>query len=222
MEAFEEAFKKTTDSVEETIQTVTGLTNKVQELQREIESTKSVISSGIYIRWGRRSCPGTTELVYEGFAGGGDYDQNGASSNYICLPKDPIFDCDERTAGSVSRVYGAEYETSDATFHTDLHDKEVPCAVCHVIGRSVVMIPAKNACYSGWHTEYSGYLMSSYHGHKGNKELVCMDGNPEMADGSDDGNQNGALFYFAKAACGSLKCPPYSENKALTCVVCSK
>ncbi|XP_052761897.1 uncharacterized protein LOC128204523 [Mya arenaria] len=223
MESFEELLKKTTGSVEEKMQTIKALSNTAQELQREIQTLKSidVKSSGIYTRWGRRSCPGTTELVYEGFAGGGEFNQYGASSNYICLPKDPIFNGDGRKAGLVSRVYGAEYETSDATFNKDLHDKEVPCAVCRVVG-SIVMVPARNACYSGWHTEYSGYLMSSFYGHYGNKELVCMDGNPEKAEGSNADSQNGALFYFAQAFCGSLKCPPYSENKALTCVMCSK
>ncbi|XP_052761878.1 uncharacterized protein LOC128204504 [Mya arenaria] len=196
MDAIDESLKKTTDNVEENIQTISGLTNKVQELQSEIEPLKSVevMSSGIYTRWGRRSCPGTTELVYEGFAGGGKFNDKGAS----------------------------KYETVYATFHTNLYEEDVPCAVCRVVGRSVVMIPARNVCYSGWHTEYSGYLMSSYYGHEGNKELVCMDGNPEKAEGSDSSNLNGALFYFAQAICGSLKCPPYSENKALTCVVCSK
>ncbi|XP_052763071.1 uncharacterized protein LOC128205460 [Mya arenaria] len=224
MDAFDESLKKTIGYVKEYIQTITGLTNKVQKLQSQIESTKSVevMSSGIYIRWGRRSCPGSAELVYEGFAGGGHYTNKGASSGYICLPKDPIFESDGRKAGSGSTVYGAEYETNTATFHTSLHDEDVPCAVCRVVGRSVVMIPARNVCYSGWHTEYSGYLMSDHDGHPGNKELVCMDGNPEKAEGSDAGDQNGALLYFAQAICGSLKCPPYSENKALTCVVCSK
>ncbi|XP_052763156.1 uncharacterized protein LOC128205502 [Mya arenaria] len=224
MEAFEELSKKTTGSVEENMQTLIGLTNTVQELQKEIQTLKSVDvkSSGVYTRWGRRSCPGTTELVYEWFAGGGHYNQKGASSNYICLPQDPILNSDGRKAGAVSKVYGAEYQTDTATFHKNLHNEDVPCAVCRVVGKGVVMIPARNACNNGWQTEYFGYLMSSYYGHEGNKELVCMDENPEKAEGSDGGDQNGALFYFAQAFCGSLKCPPYSEDKALTCVVCSK
>ncbi|XP_052761915.1 short-chain collagen C4-like [Mya arenaria] len=224
MDAIDESLKKTTGYVEENIQTISGITNKLQELQSKIESLKSVevVSSGIYTRWGRRSCPGSTEMVYEGFAAGGLHSHKGASSNYICLPQDPIFDGDGRKAVNNNKVYGAEYETGSATFQKNLYEEDVPCAVCRVIRRSVVMIPARNACYSGWHTEYSGYLMSEYYGHEGNKELVCMDGNPEQAEGSDSGNQNGALFYFAQAVCGSLKCPPYSENKALTCVVCSK
>ncbi|XP_052764833.1 short-chain collagen C4-like [Mya arenaria] len=224
MEAFGDSLKEATSSMDVQIQKITELTNAVQKQHEEIESLKTgdLKSSSVYTRWGRRSCPGTTEMVYEGFAAGGDHNHKGASSNYICLPQDPIYDDDGRNAASVSKIYGAEYEIGSATFHTSLHDEEVPCAVCHVVGRSVVMIPARNACYSGWHTEYSGYLMSSYHGHAGNKEIVCVDGNSEKAEGSDGGDQNGALFYFAQAVCGSLKCPPYSENKALTCVVCSR
>ncbi|XP_052761870.1 uncharacterized protein LOC128204497 [Mya arenaria] len=224
MEAFGDSLKEATSSMDVQSQKIAELTNTVQKHQGEIKSLKTVhgMTSGLYTRWGRRSCPGTTELVYEGFAGGGYYTHEGSSSNYICLPQDPIFDSDGRKAGQVNKVYGAEYETVSATFHTSLHDEDVPCAVCRVIGRNVVMIPARNACYSEWHTEYSGYLMSQYQTHAGNKELICMDGNPEKAEGSDGGDQNGALFYFVQAVCGSLKCPPYSANKALTCVVCSK
>ncbi|XP_052761894.1 short-chain collagen C4-like [Mya arenaria] len=183
MEAYKESLKKTTVSVEETVQSISEVTNTVEKLQKEIRSFKSVDvkSSGLYTRWGRRSCPGTTEMVYEGFAGGGDHSHQGASSNYICLPLDPIFDDRGRKARSVSKVYGAEYETNSATFHTDLHNEDVPCVVCRVVGKSVVMIPARNACYSGWHKEYAGYLMSTHSSHPGNKELVCMDGNPEKA-----------------------------------------
>ncbi|XP_052765221.1 short-chain collagen C4-like [Mya arenaria] len=224
MEAYGDSLKEATSSMDVQMQKISELTNAVQKQHEEIESLKTgeVKSSGVYTRWGRRSCPGTTELVYEGFAGGGEYGHKGASSNYICLPQDPIFDDDGRKAGDVSKVYGAEYQTDSATFLASLHDEDVPCAVCRVVGRSIIMIPARNACYSGWHTEYSGYLMSSFYGHEGNKEVVCMDGNPEKAEGSDSGNQNGALFFVAQAVCSSLKCPPYRENKALTCVVCSK
>ncbi|XP_052761877.1 short-chain collagen C4-like [Mya arenaria] len=226
MEAFGDSLKEATSSMRilEPTWMYKELTNAMQKQQEKIESLKTgeVKSSGLFTRWGRRSCPGSTELVYEGFAGGGHYNEKGASSNYICLPHDPIYDDDGRNAGSVSKVYGAEYQTSSATFHTSLHDEDVPCAVCRVVGRNVVMIPARNACYSGWHTEYSGYLMSEHYSHFGNKELVCMDGIPEKAEGSNAGNQDGALLFFVQAICGSLKCPPYSENKALTCVVCSK
>lgn len=34
---------------------------------------------------------------------------------------------------------------------------------------SMLMMPARNDCPSGWTKEYHGYLMTSYHGHKNKK-----------------------------------------------------
>ncbi|XP_052762233.1 uncharacterized protein LOC128204869 [Mya arenaria] len=234
MDAIDENFKTVTDSIEKRFQTISDIAGKLEDLKKEIETLKTVdvetlktveiirtadvAGSSIYTRWGRRSCPGDTELVYEGFAGGGYYSNKGASNNYICLPKDPVFDVDGRNAGTVNLIYGAEYETS----HSNLQEHDVPCAVCRVVGKSIVMIPARKVCYSGWHTEYSGYLMSSYEGHTGNKDVVCMDGSPEAAEGTNSGSQDGALFYFVQIGCGALKCPPYRTDVDLTCVVCSK
>ncbi|WAR17513.1 hypothetical protein MAR_032107 [Mya arenaria] len=216
--------------MQEQLNSLIDIADTVKDLKKEIETLKTAVvettvnvtSSSIYTRWGRRSCPDDTELVYEGFAGGGDYHDYGASSNYICLPKDPIFVGEGSNTGYANYIYGAEYETNGTTILSTLNDHDVPCAVCRVAGRSIVMIPARNVCYSGWQKEYSGYLMSSYYGHLGNKELVCMDGSPEAAEGSDSRNQNGALFYIAEIKCGSLKCPPYLANEVITCVVCSK
>ncbi|XP_052761419.1 short-chain collagen C4-like [Mya arenaria] len=235
MDAMDENLKAITDSIEERFSDITNtmedLKNEIAtmqsadvEISKTVESiqTANLASSSIYTRWGRRSCPGDAELVYEGFAGGGDYSHTGGSSSYVCLPKDPVFDGDGQKSEHVSFLYGAEYESSSATFHANLHNKDVPCAVCRVIERSVLMIPSRKTCYSGWQTEYSGYLMSEYYQHASNKEVVCMDGTPEEAEGNDNGNQNGALFYFVQIKCGALKCPPYRENVALTCVVCSK
>ena len=52
-------------------------------------------------------------------------------------------------------------------------------------------------------------------------EFVCVD--PAMeSNGGGDRNDNGALFYYVEAKCGSLNCPPYINNKVVTCVVCSQ
>ena len=83
------------------------------------------------------------------------------------------------------------------------------------------MIPARNQCYDGWHTEYVGYLaaeQSIFY----RTEYVCVDGEAEAnPDGSSD-NDDGALFYPAQGKCGSLPCPPYKDNSDLLCVVCSR
>ena len=49
----------------------------------------------------------------------------------------------------------------------------------------------------------------------------CMDFLPEATAGGHT-DQNGALFYYIEARCGSLPCPPYEEEKELTCAVCTK
>ena len=63
--------------------------------------------------------------------------------------------------------------------------------------------------------------MAGYDGHQAASEYACVDKDAEaMAGGSTD--QNGVLFYAVKTVCGSLKCPPYSANTDVPCVVCTK
>ena len=45
--------------------------------------------------------------------------------------------------------------------------------------------------------------------------------NPESIPGSTS-NVNGALFYFVQGTCTGLPCPPYVNNRVITCVVCTK
>ena len=126
------------------------------------------------------------------------------------------------SASNVGYIYGAEYETSTSSSFQHLHDKEGQCAVCKSNARTVIMIPARTTCYSGWRMEYSGYVMSDLHSHEGNKDAICVDASPEVLSNSSNGNENGALLYFIQVQCGALKCPPYVDGKILTCVVCSK
>ncbi|XP_052083712.1 short-chain collagen C4-like [Mytilus californianus] len=129
-------------------------------------------------------------------------------------------DCPTNPTEMVYSVFGMEYETND--FGSNLQDKDVPCAVCRVSHAStVLMIPGKSHCYSGWKTEYSGNLMSGHHGHAGASQYVCVDSSPDVLEaGSRD--DNGYLLYGVKAYCGSLKCPPYVQDTLFKCVVCSK
>ncbi|XP_052083714.1 uncharacterized protein LOC127721070 [Mytilus californianus] len=93
------------------------------------------------------------------------------------------------------------------------------CRVSHA--STVLMIPGKSHCYSGWKTEYSGNLMSGHHGHAGASQYVCVESSPDVLEaGSRD--DNGYLLYGVKAYCGSLKCPPYVQDTLFKCVVCSK
>ena len=61
----------------------------------------------IYTRWGRTTCPETpgTELVYEGLAGGSDFNQYGGGANYLCLPNDPDYLKNGLPGASYSSLY---------------------------------------------------------------------------------------------------------------------
>ena len=83
------------------------------------------------------------------------------------------------------------------------------------------MIPAKIVCPTSWTVEYVGYLMTDYYDHKNNVVYECVDKDAESIDGSA-GDIGGAFFYFVKTTCTGLPCPPYVNNRVITCVVCTK
>ena len=178
-----------------------------------------------YIRWGRTTCPDTegTELVYAGRAAGSHFQHSGGGANYLCITEEPEnFDFGPGTVGAAF-IYGAEYEMWGNVPAASLqnHDHDVPCSVCYISPReTVLMIPGKYTCPSGWTHEYYGYLMSARAGHH-RSTFECMDASPETVAGGH-ADQNGALFYHVEPRCGTLPCPPYEEQKEMTCAVCSR
>ena len=204
----------------------TGLTGpKGIPGQKGIKGDKEERNGGtVYVRWGHNQCPSTAQILYSGRAGGSYYDNSGGGSNPQCLPLDPNFLT--QVSGDQSGrayMYGAEYQT-ETDHNSYLHgrtDTDVPCAVCHVSNRTAVyMVPAKYTCPSGWTREYYGYLMAErYNYHR--TQYTCMDTAFKSVAGSSE-NKNGLLFYFVEGRCGSLPCPPYDNNKELSCTVCTK
>ena len=180
-----------------------------------------------YVRWGRTICPNTTgtELVYAGRVGGSHYSHSGGGGNYQCLTEEPEnFDFVAGTQTG-SYMYGSEYETSFSGQSTpstsNLHDMDVPCAVCYVATKTaLLMIPGKYHCPENWRREYYGYLMAERNNHH-RSTFECVDANPEGTIGSNP-NQNGILFYHVEPRCGSLPCLPYEQEKEMTCAVCSR
>ena len=123
---------------------------------------------------------------------------------------------------SYSQMYGTEYEVVNNIF-PGKHDHNVPCAVCYATNRiTKLMIPARIECPdSSWTREYKGYLMADRHDFPRNAAYECVDEDPESVAGSE-ANTDGALFYFTRSTCHGLPCPPYVNNRAITCVVCTK
>ena len=184
----------------------------------------------LYTRWGKSSCPDIpgTELLYAGRAGGTWYGHEGGGANYLCMPEVPGYDSSLRYRSDQSRiqgyamVYGAEYQNP----LQGTHDDNVPCAVCYVAIREVVvMIPAKASCPSSWTREYYGYLMTEWKGIssniRGRTMFECVDKDQESIPGSA-GSRDGVLFYHVEASCNGMPCPSYIEHKELNCVVCTK
>ena len=92
----------------------------------------------------------------------------------------------------------------------------VPCAVCMARSRcSLLMIPAKTQCPTSWTTEYIGYLMSTGQHHALPTTYECVDKDAES-------NQALGIFGHVEATCNGMACPPYDDEKELTCVVCTR
>ena len=84
------------------------------------------------------------------------------------------------------------------------------------------MIPANLHCPTNWTVEYTGYLMSAYHGHH-RSTYECVDKDPESVPELNawSGGET-AYFYYVEPNCVGFSCPPYDAQKELTCVVCSR
>ena len=205
--------------------------NKLEADVTALKTNKPKGESGsTYVRWGRTNCSGNgTERIYSGYAAGSDYMDSGAAANYLCLSPDPLWGnyTDAHDAGA--KVMGVEYELygtvpgdTTAFFHKRLHNEDAPCSVCRSPRPTVIMIPGRNQCYSGWTLEYKGYLVAGRSTHVASTEYVCLDESPEVIPGGH-ASVNGALFYMVEGRCDrALTCPPYEDGRELTCVVCSK
>ena len=145
--------------------------------------------AGMYVRWGRTTCPvnQSTELVYSGRAGGSRYNSPGGATNYLCMPDDPDYLQYAPGVQPNSFVYGVEYALATGQpFHVqpNVHAHNVPCAVCMAVSRcSLLMIPAKTQCPTSWTREYVGYLMSGAHNHALPTTYECVDKDPESVPG---------------------------------------
>ncbi|XP_011415224.3 short-chain collagen C4 [Magallana gigas] len=207
--------------MEDVVARNTDLTAKYTDLSVKYNTllTKSN-GGGIFVRWGRKDCPGiNTELVYSGFAGGSWPQHTGAAAEFVCLPRDP--DLTTKFTSSYAFMYGSEYDASSTEFGHDNGD-DLPCSVCRsTVQSSVLMIPGKSSCYDGWSMQYHGDLVAGAVVHKAATQYICLDEHPEALIAGQR-NDDGKFFYPVKAVCGALACPPYHNDRYLTCVVCTK
>ena len=197
-------------------------------------STAATCTSGVtYTRWGRTSCPNNKEaqLVYSGRAGGTNYLFQGGSAEKICLPDNPDYIPGSINLSTSSRNQMVRSVVQGAEIHVDygvpgnplqdLHLQNAPCAVCDVPTRArVIMIPAKTVCPSSWTREYYGYMMTEHDGNY-RSSYTCIDVDPEPVPGEGN-NTDPSLLFHTVTDCNGLLCPPYENNRQLSCVVCTK
>ena len=183
-------------------------------------SPAAIVGGVTYKRWGKSTCRSGVTRVYAGRTGVSLYTHQGGAANYLCMPNDPEYTLPYRNGiqGS-SYVYGAEYEGPPLVSGRSQHN--APCAVCYLPTKNtILMIPAKTSCPSGWTREYYGYLMSEGTGNR-RTMYECVDSTMESVPGSQNGI-SGGHFYHVEAHCNGMACPPYNNYKELNCVVCSK
>ncbi|PFX15796.1 hypothetical protein AWC38_SpisGene19965 [Stylophora pistillata] len=64
---------------------------------------------------------------------------------------------------------------------------------------SMLIMPARNDCPSGWTEEYHGYLMTEFYNHKKQRDYICVDEDAEARPGTG-ANKDGALLYLVEAS----------------------
>ena len=162
--------------------------------------------------------------ILTGITSGDAYDDTvGGGVNTLCLPHNPDaapHDFPTGTDGK-SYIFGSEYQFK---YQNIAQDDDIPCAVCHVItATSLLMIPAKSTCPTGWNMQYNGYLVTNAHlSRHRTYDYVCLHNDAEhLTEGPRQHNMYGRMLYPVQVACGSLPCPPYNFGQYITCVVCT-
>ena len=176
-----------------------------------------------YTRWGHDSCESPASLVYRGSMASSAHSHNGSGANHLCMPFNPQYVSGIGNGGG-AYIYGSEYQSVNNINYgkRNIQDRNIPCAVCRVQTRStVIMVPARNTCPSGWTREYHGFLMAA-HWRQQKRDYLCMDRGMKTLSGRAH-YQGGNLLYSAAMQCNfGLDCPPYQAEKPLTCAMCTK
>ena len=96
----------------------------------------------------------------------------------------------------------------------------MPCAVCETGQPATFTQVGRNSCPLGFTLQYRGYLFSNiYSSYKG--EFVCIDNWQEYYGNRRSTDDNAGMLYRVETQCGSLPCPPFTEDREVACVVCA-
>ena len=130
------------------------------------------------MRWDRTECANGGQVLYSGFASGSRYNEHGGTSDTHCLPRSPQYLSHDTSATHLSTLYGMEIEPYGASPPLrNLLQTNMPCAVCYIGTRfTILTIPAKYTCPTGFTREYYGYMMTELnHASHHRKDTICVD-----------------------------------------------
>jgi len=151
----------------------------------------------VFTVWGKKQCPPSAQLVYEGFMAGGHYNHGGSGANYICLttsnPNPPSGYSDGNQNGAL--LYGTEYQNTGAIDHN--HDGDAACAVCRYLSEArdvYVQWGRSSSCSNSHPTLYQGYVMGNHYTQHRSAH-VCVHTDRETHPQSSWADNNGALLY---------------------------
>ena len=113
---------------------------------KQLSASLPSYSGATYIRWGRLSCPPSSDMIYRGQMAGPDIYSSGGGSNYQCLPDDPEYSS-YRVPATKSSLRNIVYIESPNIYGVNLHVQRVPCIACESQRRvTLMMIPGKIRC----------------------------------------------------------------------------
>ena len=176
-----------------------------------------------YTYWGKSKCLINRTTVYNGYTSGGQFtirDGYAGSSN-LCVSnnsKHHEIQSIIYPSSNKIRIAGTQI-TVPKTYisHVPYRYQNIPCAVCHVSTRSSqIMIPGTYQCLSGWTAEYDGWLMGGRY--NSTNTPFCMAKMPEEIPGVNGGTY---IEHMYAGCTRGIPCPPYDENKEMSCVVCT-
>ncbi|PIK53527.1 hypothetical protein BSL78_09548 [Apostichopus japonicus] len=141
-----------------------GSCSDTQSVTTPTPNTTTPVPGVIFVRWGKTTCPSTSQFVYSGLSAGSYFMNKGGSVEILCLPSTPQYSFTvSGNQEARSPINMVEYSTGSFQPFQHVHNHEMPCSVCMAPRRmSKLVIPARNTCPSSeWTLEYSGYLQSA-------------------------------------------------------------
>lgn len=180
----------------------------------------------VFINWGQQVCPGTTELLYRGYAFGNLHIHSGGAEA-VCLQQPGDAGAEPGGIGPGANLGDLLYPLGtgeDFRMPPGIPDlKEIMCAVC---------FNPKGACYERWYGEtcpgssgfipvYTGYGMGGYASH-GPSQRHCVDN--INFDGSVDNLSYGDLgdIWYGTVLYENADIGLYTKDSYVKCSMCCK